>query len=90
MALDDCGLIDSGYIGFPNKYWADAIEWWNPATLRYDMVYYDPDVSQWKDWDTEAPTARRFRLGEGFWLIRMSFNDPYTWTVPVPYQYSIN
>ena len=85
VALDDCGLIDSGYIGFSNKYWSDTIEWWNPATLKYDMVYYDPDVSQWKDWDTEAPTARTFRLGEGFWLVRMSYNDPYTWTVPVPY-----
>lgn len=87
IELGESGLTESGFLGHSVKYWSDTVEWWNHGKGGYDTVYYDPDVSQWKDWDTEAQTSQTFSLGEGFWIIRVPFSDPYTWTVPMPYDW---
>lgn len=86
--MADSDLLVSDFTGNSNKYFSDTVEWWDPATLKYDMIYYDPDVSQWKDWVTESQTSRTFKMGEGFWIIRLPYRDPYIWTAPILYEYS--
>ncbi len=88
QALGDSNLVGSGFTGNSVKFWSDTVEWWNPTTLNYDRVYYDPDPLDrgWKNWDGTA-AVRAFLPCESFWVNIMVWNSPFTWTVPVPYEY---
>ena len=84
IALEDSGLTESGFTGDIIKYFSDTIEWWNSTTLKYDIAYYDPGDTAWKNWDGTAP-SRNISPCEGFWIAVLVWRPGFTWTVPVPY-----
>ena len=84
IALDDSNLVASGFTGSANKFFSDALEWWNNATGRYDMVYYDTGDTTWKNWDG-TPTVKKITPGEGLWIVVLQWNAAFTWSVPKPY-----
>ena len=84
ISLDTSDLIDSGFTGSSSRYFSDTVEWWNPAILHYDRVWYDTSSGEWKNWDG-VPATRGFVPGDGFWVNVLTFNTPFTWIYPKPY-----
>ena len=79
-ALEDTGLVDSGFTGGFINFFSDTVEFWNNAAGTYDRFWHDTTASEWKEW--LGGGLRDIRPGDAFWVTVLAFNSPFTWTYP--------
>ena len=83
VALDDCGLIESGFTGHPVvKTLSDQVLFWNPSSSTWDQFWYKTGVG-FQPWNTGDP-MRDLQPGEGIEIMRQGANG-FTWDYPKPY-----
>ena len=80
VALDDSGLIESGFIGHTVvKTLSDQILFWSPVTTNWRVFWYKTDVG-FQPWNVGEP-MKSFNPGDGFYLFRQG-STGFTWTYP--------
>jgi hypothetical protein len=85
ISLDDSGLTDSGFTGNADRDLSDLVQWWNSDTNQYETVYYNPNSSEWMNWDGTAAT-RTFLPGDGVWITIRDFNGEFDWRLSSQYK----
>ena len=84
VALEDSGLVESGFTGSTVSAFSDQLWFWNWGTRSYDRIFYNTGLGQWQNKDGTT-TTRKLRPGEGFRIVLSPVSGLRTWNYPKPY-----
>ena len=83
VALDDTGLVDSGFIGHPFlPFQSDNVEFWNNSALDWQRFWHQTGVG-FQPWNTGEP-MKDIDPGDGLYVNLPLRTVGFTWTYPVP------